>query len=200
MTSWQRLAWGTLTGCACILAAGLVYAAEDKPVDLKVGDPAPKFESTDDQGKPWKSADYFGKKVVVVYFYPADLTRGCTLQACAFRDDLKKLADKGVEIIGVSGDSVKNHQLFKKVHRLNFTLLADEKGAAAKKFGVPLKAGGTIKTADLEGNPVELKRGVTASRWTFVIGKDGKIAYKETDVKPAEDSKKILGVVEKLNK
>jgi peroxiredoxin Q/BCP len=179
---------------------GRVCAEDQKAVDLKVGDPAPKFQSTDDQGKPWKSSDYFGKKVVVVYFYPADLTRGCTLQACAFRDDMKKLADKGVEIIGVSGDSVKNHQLFKKVHKLNFTLLADEKGDVAKKFGVPLKKGDTIKTQDLEGNPVELTRGVTASRWTFVIGKDGKIAYKETDVKPAEDSKTILGVVEKLNK
>ncbi len=200
MMNRQRLAWGTLTGCICILAAGLVRA-EDKPkVDLKVGDPAPRFESTDDQGKPWKSADYFGKKVVVVYFYPADLTRGCTLQACAFRDDLKKLADKGVEIIGISGDSVKNHQLFKKVHKLNFTLLADEKGAVAKKFGVPLKPGDTIKTKDLEGNTVELTRGVTASRWTFVVDKDGKIAFKETDVNPAQDSKKILGVIEKLNK
>ena len=200
MTSWQRLAFGALSVCACVLAAGRVYAEDQKTVDLKVGDPAPKFQSTDDQGKPWKSSDYFGKKVVVVYFYPADLTRGCTLQACAFRDDMKKLADKGVEIIGISGDSVKNHQLFKKVHKLNFTLLADEKGDVAKKFGVPLKPGGTIKTQDLEGNAVELTRGVTASRWTFVIGKDGKIAFKETDVNPAEDSKKIIGVVEKLNK
>jgi peroxiredoxin Q/BCP len=198
MTNWQRLAWGTLTGCIGILAAGLAYA-DDKTVNLKVGDPAPRFESTDDQGKPWKAADHIGKKVVVVYFYPADLTRGCTLQACAFRDDLQKLADKGVEIIGISGDSVKNHQIFKKVHKLNFTLLADEQGAVAKKFGVPLKPGGVIQTKDSEGNPVELKRGVTASRWTFVIGKDGKIAFKETDVKPAEDSKKILGMIEKLN-
>lgn len=200
MTNWQRLAWGTLTGCACILGTGLGYAEDPKMVDLKVGDPAPRFKSMDDQGKPWNAADHFGKKVVVVYFYPADLTRGCTLQACAFRDDLKKLADKGVEIIGVSGDSVKNHQLFKKVHKLNFTLLADEKGTVAKKFGVPLKPGRVTRTFDLEGNPVELKTGVTASRWTFVVGKDGKIAYKETEVKPAEDSKKILGVIEKLNK
>lgn len=201
MTSWQRGAFGALTACAWVLAAGRVYADDTKTVNLKEGDPAPQFQSTDDQGKPWKSADHFGKKVVVVYFYPADLTRGCTLQACAFRDDMKKLADKGVEIIGISGDSVRNHQLFKKVHNLNFTLLADEKGEVAKKFGVPLKPGGTIKTKDPEGNAVELTRGVTASRWTFVIGKDGKIAYKETDVKqPAENSKTVLAVVEKLNK
>src|SRR5262249_18817362 len=128
-----------------VLAAGLValgpgrLAAEDKGV--KVGDKAPAFEATDDQGQAWKSGDHVGKKVLVVYFYPADLTGGCTKQACGFRDDMQKLADKGVEVVGVSGDSVKNHQLFKKVHNLNFTLLADEDGAIAQKFGVPITPG-----------------------------------------------------------
>jgi peroxiredoxin Q/BCP len=178
------------------LLAGIGSAADDK-TDLKVGDKAPVFTSTDDQGKEWKSTDHVGKKVVVVYFYPADLTGGCTKQACGFRDDAKKLADKGIEVIGVSGDSVKNHQLFKKVHKLNFTLLADEDGAVAKKFGVPLTAGGTFKFKG-DGGEIELKRGVTAKRWTFVIDKDGKIAHKNTDVKAAEDSKQILEKLEKL--
>lgn len=103
------------------------------------------------------------------------------------------MADKGIEVIGVSGDAVKNQQLFKKVHNLNFTLLADETGAVAKSFGVPLKAGGTFK---YKGE--ELKRGVTASRWTFVIDKEGKIAHKNTMAKPADDAKQVLEVVEKL--
>src|SRR5207249_2692531 len=72
---------------------------------VKVGDPAPKFKSTDDQGKEWKSGDVVGKKIVVVYFYPADLTGGCTKQACGFRDDLAKLTDLDVVVVGVSGDS-----------------------------------------------------------------------------------------------
>ena len=167
---------------------------------LAVGDVAPKFESMDDQGKAWKSADHVGKKVVVVYFYPADDTGGCTKQACGFRDDMKKLTDKGIEVVGVSGDSVKNHQFFKTKHKLNFTLLADETGALAKKFGVPTKPGGTFKTKDADGNKVELVTGVRTARWTFVIGTDGKILYKNEKVSPAEDSKKILEVVEKAAK
>src|SRR5262245_43489939 len=97
----------------CTLLAGGVFAADKtKPEGLgvQVVDPAPVFESTDDQGQPWKSADHVGKKIIVVYFYPGDLTGGCTKQACAFRDDMDKLTAKGVEIVGVSGDSVKNHQ------------------------------------------------------------------------------------------
>src|SRR5581483_1290619 len=103
---------------------------------------------------PWKSSDHVGKKILVVYFYPADLTSGCTKQACGFRDDMKKLTEKGVEVVGVSGDSVKNHQIFKKVHDLNFTLLADEDGSIAKKFGVPVGKGGTAKVKDEKGNPL----------------------------------------------
>ena len=63
--------------CACVVAMGVAVTAraDDKPAAVKVGDPAPKFESVDDQGKPWKSADHVGKKVLVVYFYPADMTK-----------------------------------------------------------------------------------------------------------------------------
>ncbi len=195
-----KILLATLSILGLGLGASTLLSAGEKSVNLKVGDAAPVFTTTDDQGKPWKSSDYVTKKVLVVYFYPADLTGGCTKQACGFRDDLQKLADKGVEIVGISGDSVKNHQIFKKVHNLTFTLLADEDGAVAKKFGVPLKPGGTFKTKDHEGNPVELKRGVTAARWTFVIGRDGKIAHKDTQVNAAQDSKKILQVAEDLSK
>jgi peroxiredoxin Q/BCP len=189
--------WGFVASVVGLVAFAGARAADDKK-EVKVGESAPTFQATDDEGKPWKSADHVGKKIVVVYFYPADLTGGCTKQACAFRDDMKKLSDKGVEVIGVSGDSAKNHEIFKKVHKLNFTLLADEDGAVAKAFGVPLKPGGEFKTKDDEGKPVTLKRGVTAARWTFVIDKDGKIAHKDTAVNAPEDSKKIQTVVEKL--
>lgn len=190
-------------GLAAALVAGLamtfgiVWAQDAGP---KVGDAAPVFESIDDQGKVWKSSDHVGKKIVVLYFYPADLTGGCTKQACGFRDDMKTLTDKGVEVIGVSGDGVKNHQIFKAVHKLPFTLLADTKGDVAKKFGVPVKAGGIFKTKDEKGEPVELKRDVTPARWTFVIGKDGKILLRNTEVKAAEDSKAILDLVAKTAK
>jgi peroxiredoxin Q/BCP len=180
-----------------LLTLGGARAADDPKTELKVGDKAPAFEAKDDQGKDWKSSDHVGKNVIVVYFYPADMTGGCTKQACGFRDDMKKLADKGVEVIGVSGDSVKNHQVFKKFHKLDFALLADEQGAVAKKFGVPVNKGGDFKTKDADGNDVVLTRGVTISRWTFVIGKDGTILHKDTEVKADQDSKKILELVEK---
>jgi len=115
---------------------------------LGLGDVVPAFEVIDDTGSVWKSVDHVGKKIVVVYFYPADLTGGCTKQACAFRDDSSKLSALGVEVVGVSGDSVANHQLFKKAHQLNFTLLADTEGKIAELFGVPLtREPKTIKVA-----------------------------------------------------
>jgi peroxiredoxin Q/BCP len=181
------------------LLATTSMAADDKEkaAEVKVGDPAPVFESTDDQGSAWKSADHVGKKILVVYFYPADLTGGCTKQACSYRDDMSKLTEKGVEVVGISGDSAKNHEVFKKVHKLNFTLLADEDGSVAKKFGVAVGKGGDFPTKDADGNPIVLKRGVTAQRWTFVINKDGKIIYKNTKVNPTQDSKQIMELIEK---
>ncbi len=193
-----RIIIGISAICFVFLAnADLSADEKSKGGQVNVGDAAPVFESTDDQGNAWKSTDHVGKKILVLYFYPADLTGGCTAQACAYRDDMNKLADKGVEVVGVSGDSVKNHQIFKKVKELNFTLLADEDGSVAKKFRVPVGPGGEAKAKDADGTPIVLKRGVTAQRWTFVIGKDGKVIHKAKVDKPNQDSKQILEVIEK---
>jgi peroxiredoxin Q/BCP len=101
-------------------------------------------------------------------------------------------------VVAVSGDSAKTLGMFKKENKLPFTLLADEKGELAKKFGVPVKvAPGKVKTK-IDGADVELERGATISRWTFIIGKDGKIAYKDDKVNAAKDGKKVLEEVEKL--
>jgi peroxiredoxin Q/BCP len=172
-----------------LLASGA--RADDKKVELKVGDKAPAFEARTDADATWDSADRFGKRWVVVYFYPGDFTPGCTAQARAFREAMHKLTEKGVEVVGISGDSVGTHSLFKKAQKLNFTLLADEEGAIAKLFGVPVGKGGKVKAKDAEGQSVEITRNVTAARWTFVIGKDGKIAYKNVKVNPALDAKAI---------
>lgn len=172
-------------------------SAQDAAVELKVGDKAPVFEARAENGEIWKSSDVVGKKYLVVYFYPADMTPGCTRQACAYRDNAAKLAEKGIEVVGISGDSVRNHQLFKKAHNLNFTLLADEDGTIAKLFGVQLGEGGTIQR-EIDGRNEELTRGVTARRWTFIIGKDGTIVHKNTQVNPAEDSRSVIEVIEKL--
>lgn len=181
------------TGVLLMTAEGGIQAA-----DLKVGDAAPSFEVQDDAGKAWKSADHFGQKVVVVYFYPADMTGGCTKQACGFRDDMKTLTDMGVEVVGVSGDSVRNHQLFKKAHDLNFALLADVNGEVADKFGVPYTKGEKSVKAQIDGKEEILVRNVTTQRWTFVVDKSGKIVQKNTTVKAAEDSKAIIELVKSL--
>lgn len=173
------------------------FALQDK-VDLKVGDAAPSFEAPDDTGKAWKSADHVGKKIVVVYFYPASFTGGCTKQACGFRDDMKSFTDKDVEVVGVSGDTVKTQEEFKQHHKLNFTLLADEKGEVGRAFGVPTTVESKVAKVKVDGADKEFTRGATIQRWTFVIGKDGKIAYKNTKVAAAEDSKAVMAVIEKL--
>ncbi len=172
--------------------------AADPAVDLKVGDAAPEFAAKDHSGEVWKSADYVGKKILVVYFYPADMTGGCTKQACAFRDDAAKLAEKGVTVVGVSGDSVRNHQLFRKAHNLNFPLLADTEGSVAEAFGVPLTREEKSVKATIDGKEEILTRSLTPKRWTFVIDRNGKIAAKNTSVVAADDSKSILETVAKL--
>jgi thioredoxin-dependent peroxiredoxin len=182
-------------GLGLVLMAGLTDAAE--PVDLKVGDKAPGFEALDDTGKTWKSSDYLGKKFIVVYFYPADCTGGCTKQAQGFRDDMAKLAKDDVVVVGVSGDTVESHVFFKKKESLNFNLLADVDGKVASALGVPFTTGEKEVKASFNGEDKLLKRNVTTKRWTFVIGKDGKILAKNTEVKAAEDSKAVAEVIAK---
>lgn len=166
----------------------------DKDKQLKVGDKAPIFEAFDEDGKIWKSADYAGKKILVVYFYPAAMTGGCTKQACSFRDDKSNLEELDVEVIGISGDDPANLKIFRKTHDLNFTLLADPDGKVAEKFGVPIKDGGSIKRV-INGNEITLTRGITTARWTFIIDLDGKILHINNHVDAANDSKNVLKVI-----
>jgi peroxiredoxin Q/BCP len=174
-----------------------VTQADSLDVSLKEGDEAPAFQAVDSKGDVWDSKNHVGKKVIVVYFYPADLTSGCTSQACAYRDHMKELEEADVEVVGISGDSVKNHQLFARVHSLNFPLLADEQGKVAEVFGVPVREGATL-TRMVDGVEQSLTRGVTASRWTFIIGKDGRILRKYTAVEAELDCKKVLETVRRL--
>jgi peroxiredoxin Q/BCP len=181
-----------------VAALALCFSGIAMAAEVKVGSPAPEFTVKDDQGNDWKSSEHFGKKIVVVYFYPADTTGGCTKQACGYRDDLGKLKEAGIEVVGVSGDSVKNHQLFKTKESLNFPLLADTDGKVADAFGVPHTDGEKTVKATINGKEETLVRTVTSKRWTFIVGKDKKIAYVNSDVKAAEDSKTILDVAKSL--
>ena len=93
-------------------------------MSLKVGDKAPAFTANDQDGKPVKLADFKGKKLVL-YFYPKDMTPGCTAQACSLRDNYKALLKQGYEVLGVSTDTEKMHQKFIAKENLPFRLLAD---------------------------------------------------------------------------
>ncbi|WP_436716833.1 peroxiredoxin [Roseiconus lacunae] len=181
-----------LTSLALTLALCLNASA------VEVGDKAPSFKAKADSGELWKSSEHVGKKILVVYFYPADMTGGCTKQACGYRDKMKDFSDAGVEVIGVSGDTVENHKIFKDVHDLNFTLLADTDGSVAKAFGVPVSLGDKAVTKLINNIEKELVRKATAKRWTFVIDLEGNIAYKDSQVKAAQDPEKIAAVIAKL--
>lgn len=101
---------------------------------LQVGDKAPDFNGVSEDGLPISLKDYQDKKLVL-YFYPKDMTPGCTNQACNLRDEYSVLRENGYEILGVSPDSEARHQRFIKKHTLPFHLIADTEKEIAKAYG-----------------------------------------------------------------
>ncbi len=104
---------------------------------LQPGDTCPTFILEDQHGKQVSIQDHIGKTVLVIFFYPKDDTRGCTMEACAFRDQYETFQDQGATVIGISSDSVSSHDRFAKKHQLPYTLLADVKKEVRNAFGVP---------------------------------------------------------------
>ena len=188
----------TITG----LLSGFLLAGAASRGDegLQVGNLVPDFKCLDDQGQIWDSREHVGKKLIVVYFYQSDFAFCCTRQAVRYRDCDRDLANQGVEVVGISGDVVAAHRMFKETHRLNYALLSDFEGHVARKFGVPLRAGGKAMVKDAEGKEVvdadgvaiTVRRDFTATRQTFVIGKDGRIVYQDATVSPVKDSQEVL--------
>lgn len=102
---------------------------------LKEGQKAPDFKLDDQNGKPVSLKDFKGK-TVILYFYPKDMTPGCTQEACDFRDNWISVKKKDALVLGVSADPVKRHLTFKDKYKLPFTLLSDEKKEMLKAYGV----------------------------------------------------------------
>lgn len=175
----------------------LPAAASAQDVVLNVGDRAPVFQAPADDGSLWRSSEHVGDSILVVYFYPAAMTGGCTAQACAFRDNRTQLEELGARVVGVSGDRVENLRVFKGQNRLNFPLLSDPNGVVMRAFGVPTRAGGTI-TREVDGDSIQLTRDVTAARWTFIIGRDGTVLFKETEVDAEGDSRAVIDAIRRL--
>ncbi len=109
-------------------------SAANSKSKIKVGNKAPAFSLPTYGGEKVRLADYAGK-YLIVYFYPKDMTPGCTIEAQAFRDSAARLTSLNAEVVGVSKDSVQRHEKFRDKHELNFPLLSDEGGAMLEKYG-----------------------------------------------------------------
>ena len=129
---------------------------------LKTGDKAPDFTVPDQDGNPVKLSALRGKKVVL-YFYPKDMTPGCTAEACNLRDNYKTLLKKGYEVLGVSTDSEKSHKKFIEKEKLPFRLLADTEKTIHDAYG-------TWVEKSMYG-----RKYMGTARTTFVIDETGRI-------------------------
>ena len=102
---------------------------------MKIGERAPELLGMDQDGNPVRLSDYKGKKLVL-YFYPKDLTSGCTAQACNLRDNFSQLGEEGYAVVGVSADEGKQHRKFIEKNQLPFPLIADTDHTLSLQFGV----------------------------------------------------------------
>ena len=141
---------------------------------LQVGDSAPDLELLSDSGTKVRLSDFRGKRVVL-YFYPKDDTKGCTAQACGFRDEYPQIEERNAVVLGVSPDSVESHQKFKSKYNLPFVLLVDADHRVAETYGV-------------WGN-----MGVIRSH--FVIDEHGKLEDLQVQVSPTDSVERALKFV-----
>src|ERR1700719_2197385 len=162
---------------ACLAAASAAWAAAPQ-----TGSPAPAFRLQDQAGAWHELNDYRGKWVVL-YFYPKDDTPGCTTQACEFRDNIFAFNKLGAVILGISVDNVASHKQFAEEHGLPFTLLADSTEETAKTYGVLRSVLGLMEIA---------------SRETFIIDPQGRIAKHYASVDPKGHSQMVLADLKAL--
>jgi peroxiredoxin Q/BCP len=159
---------------------GLIYyAITSGMTHLKVGDKAPNFSCNNQNGELVSLSDFKGKKIVL-YFYPKDLTPGCTAQSCNLSDNYNLLQKQGYEVIGVSADDEKRHQKFIAKHNLPFDLLADPEKVMLNDYGVWGEKKFMGKTFD----------GI--HRITFIIDEKGVIEEIIDKVKTKEHTQQIL--------
>ncbi|MFN3653443.1 MAG: thioredoxin-dependent thiol peroxidase [Armatimonadota bacterium] len=148
----------------------------------QIGDLAPDFTLPATDGEPVRLSDLRSRKVVL-YFYPKDLTPGCTQEACDFRDRYAELQAAGAVLLGISPDPVKSHQRFTEKHALPFSLLADEGAAVATEYGV-------WKEKSMYG-----KTYMGVERTTFLIDEEGRIAQVWPKVKVNGHAEQVLAAL-----
>ena len=155
--------------------------------ELKTGQAAPDFNLPVDGGGYISLAQFAGRKLVI-FFYPKDDTPGCTTQSCGFRDQQKEFENAGVQVIGLSKDSVKSHEKFKAKHNLNFPLASDEHSDTCEKYGVWAEK-------SMYG-----KKYMGIERTTFLIDEQGKIAQIWRNVKVPGHVEDVFKAAEGLRK
>lgn len=163
---------------ALLVILGSAAAHADQ---VSVGEAAPDFELTDQDGRMHSIEDYRGQWVAL-YFYPKDDTPGCTTEACEFRDNIFAFRNLDTQILGVSLDDAESHKAFSEKHGLPFPLLADTEGTTADAYGVKTKMMGMT----------------VAKRQTFLIDPEGNVAKHYVDVNPESHSKEVLADLEEL--
>ncbi len=149
---------------------------------LETGTKAPDFLLRDQNGTVHTLSEYKGKKIIL-YFYPKDNTSGCSRQAVGYSERTEKFREKGIEVIGISKDSVSSHKKFETNYDLKFTLLSDTELSAIKNYDVWKEKKFCGRTS----------MGVV--RTTYVIDEDGIIVYSDDKVKASEDAEKLFGLV-----
>lgn len=148
---------------------------------LEIGTKAPAFSLQDQNGEVHSLSDYKGQKVIL-YFYPKDMTGGCTSQACNFRDRYPQFQEKGAVVLGVSKDTVESHKRFEEKHGLPFPLLADTELKVITAYDV-LKPG-------TDGKPTK-----SLIRSTYLIDENGVIVRAMDKVKAAENPGQMLEIL-----
>ncbi len=169
-----------LAAAALILCAAAAAGAQEMPA---AGEPAPAFTLNSQDGAPVRLSDYRGKWVVL-YFYPRDMTTGCTIEAHNFQRDLAQYQKANAVILGVSVDSVESHQQFCAKESLTFKLLSDPTHEVTAKYGSLAQMGGT---------PI-------AARNTFLIDPNGVIRRVYTKVNPNPHSEEVLSALAGLSR
>ena len=149
---------------------------------LSTGTKAPDFELSDQNGVMHRLSDYKGKKVIL-YFYPKDNTPGCTKQACGYSERYPQFLEKGVEVLGISKDTVESHKRFEEKQNLRFTILSDTEKKVIEAYDV-------WKEKKSYG---KVSMGVV--RTTYLIDENGIIIKANDKVKAAEDSEKMLSEI-----
>ncbi len=154
-------------------------------MSIAVGDNAPDFDLPTDGGGNVKLSDLQGQPVVI-YFYPKDMTPGCTTESCDFRDQHPNFAAVNAKIIGISKDSAARHDKFKAKHDLNFTLASDEEGDTCERYGV-------WKEKSMYG-----KKFMGIERTTVIVDADGVIRHIWPKVKVKGHVDEVLAAVQGL--